>query len=266
MGEFDDFRGEVPVLTRWKAIGGAAAALAAVGGGAAFAATQLDTPSARSQAIINDAAGQLGVQPDKLSSALEKALEDQLQADVTAGRLTQAQADAQKQRIESGNYPLLGTGGGFGFGRGGGGGGFGHGGFGGGGFGLGAGLLADYNTAAAYLGLTPAQLRTDLMGGKTLADIATAQGKTADGLVTTIVAAVEKQLDAAVTAKKLTSAQEQAIEKNLQQQITDLVNGKRSTAAPGMFGGPNFRAGHGGFGTHGFRRPGQAPSKPQNPA
>ena len=260
MGEFDDFRGEVPVLTRWKAIGGAAAALAAVGGGAAFAATQLDTPSARSQAIINDAAGQLGVQPDKLSSALKKALEDQLQADVTAGRLTQAQADAQKQRIESGNYPLLGTGGGFG-----------HGGFGGGGgsFGFGAGLLADYNTAATYLGLTPAQLRTDLMGGKTLADIATAQGKTADGLVSTIVAAVEKQLDAAVTAKKLTSAQEQAIEKNLQQEITDLVNGKRPTAAaPGMFGGPNFRPGHGGggSGTHGFRRPGQAPSKPQNPA
>ena len=118
VGEFDDFRGEVSVVRRWKAIGGAAVVLAAVGGGAAFAATQLDTPSARSQAIINDAAGQLGVQPDKLSSALKKALEDQLQADVTAGRLTQAQADAQKQRIESGNYPLLGTGG-FGFGRGG---------------------------------------------------------------------------------------------------------------------------------------------------
>ena len=81
------------------------------------------------------------------------------------------------------------------------------------------------------------------------------------------MAAVEKQLDAAVTASKLTSAQEQAIEKNLQQQITDLVNGKRpTTAAPGMFGGPNFRAGHGGFGTHGFRRPGQAPSTPKNPA
>ena len=250
------------MLRGWKAIGGAAAVLAAVGGGAAFAATQLDTPSARSQAIINDAAGQLGVQPDKLSSALKKALEDQLQADVTAGRLTQAQADAQKQRIESGNYPLLGTGG-FGFGRGGG---FGHGGFGHGGFGFGAGFLADYTTAATYLGLTADQLRTDLMGGKTLADIATAQGKTADGLVTTLVSAVEKQLEAAVTAGRLTATQQQAIEKNLQQQITDLVNGTRPTTAPGMFGGPNFRAGHGGFGTHGFRRPGQAPSKPQNPA
>lgn len=249
------------MLKRWKTIGGAAAVLVAVGGGAAFAATQLDSPSARSQAIINDAAGQLGVQPDKLSSALKKALEDQLQADVTAGRLTQAEADAQKQRIESGNYPLLGTGGGFGFG---------HGGFGFGhrGFGFGAGLAADYTTAATYLDLTPAQLRTDLLGGKTLAEIATAQGKTADGLISTLVTAVQKQLDAAVTAGRLTSDQEQAIEKNLQQRITDLVNGKLPTtaAAPGMFGGPNFRDGHGGFGSHGFRRPGPAPSKPQNPA
>ena len=251
----------MPVVKRWKAIGGAAAALAALGGGAAFAATQLDSPSARSQAIINDAAGQLGVQPDKLSGALKKALEDQLQADVTAGRLTQAQADAQKKRIESGDYPLLGTGGGFGprvggFGRGG----FGH-------HGFGAGLLADFSTAATYLGLTPAQLRTDLMGGKSLADVATAQGKTVDGLVSTLVAAVEKQLDAAVTAGKLTSAEEQTIEKNLQQQITDLVNGKRpTTTAPGIFGAPNFRGGGHGFGHHGFRSPGKAPSTPQNPA
>jgi hypothetical protein len=247
------------VVKRWKAVGGAVAALAVLGGGAAIAATQLDSPSARSQAIINDAAGQLGVQPDKLSSALKKALEDQLQADVTAGRLTQAQADAQKKRIETGDYPLLGTRGGFGLGRGG----LGHHGF-GRGFGFfGPGLLADYKTAATYLGLTPAELRTDLMGGKTLADIATAQGKTADSLISTLVAAVQKQLDAAVTAGKLKSDQEQAIEKNLQQVITDLVNGKRPAIAPGMFGAPNFK---GGFGNHGSRRPGHAPSTPQKPA
>jgi len=230
-------------VNRRKTVAAALVGLVVLGGGAAVAATQLDSPTARSQAIISDAAGQLGVSPDKLSSALQKALEDQLQADVTAGRLTQAQADAQKQRIESGNYPLLGTGG-FGFGRGGGG--FGH-----GGFGFGAGFLADYTTAATYLGLTPAQLRTDLMGGKTLAEIATAQGKTADGLVNTLVSAVEKQLDAAVTAGKLTSAQEQAIEKNLQQQIADLVNGTRPSF--GTFkAGPNMNGRfHGGFGRGG---------------
>jgi hypothetical protein len=235
------------VAKRWKLIGGAAAAVAVLGGGAAFAATQLDSPSARSQAIINDAAGQLGVQPDKLTSALQKALEDQLQADVTAGRLTQAQADAQKKLIESGKYPLLGVGG-FGFGRGGFGG---HGGpsaFGG----LGAGLMGDFSTAATYLGLTTDQLMTDLKGGKTLAQVATAQGKTPDGLISALVAAVEKQLDAAVTANKLSSTQEQAIEKNLQQQITALVNGTRPTFGKfkaGTFKGGFFRGGRGpGFG------------------
>jgi hypothetical protein len=257
----------VSVAKQWKLIGGVAVAVAVLGGGAAFAATQLDSPSARSQAIINDAAGQLGVQPDKLSSALQKALEDQLQAEVTAGQLSQAQADAQKKLIESGNYPLVGTGLGFGFGHGRGptgaggpGGHFGPGGFGG----FGAGLMADLSTAAAYLGVTTDQLKTDLQGGKTLAQIATAQGKTADGLVSTLVAAVEKQLDAAVTAKKLTSDQEQAIEKNLQQQITNLVNGTRPSM--GTFkGGPSFKGRfHGGFGfgRGGFGHGGQKSPQP----
>ena len=251
---------------RWKLIGGAAAAVAVLGGGAAFAATQLDSPSARSQAIINDAAGQLGVQPDKLTSALQKALEDQLQAEVTAGQLTQAQADAQKKLIESGNYPLVGGGFGFGRGAGGQGGHFGQGGFGG----LGAGLMADLSTAATYLGVTTDQLKTDLQGGKTLAQVATAQGKTADGLVSALVAAVEKQLDAAVTADKLTSAQEQAIEKNLQQQIADLVNGTRPSfgtfkAGPNMNG--RFHGGFGRGGGYGHGMPGGfghgAPANPQ---
>jgi hypothetical protein len=252
------------VAKRWKLIGGAVVAVVVLGGGAAFAATQLDSPSARSQAIINDAAGQLGVQPDKLSSALQKALEDQLQAEVTAGQLSQAQADAQKKLIESGKYPLVGTGLGFGRGSGGPGGHFGRGGFGG----FGAGLMADLSTAATYLGLTTDQLKTDLQGGKTLAQIATAQGKTADGLVSTLVAAVEKQLDAAVTAKKLTSDQEQAIEKNLPTQIANLVNGTRPSM--GMFkGGPNFkRRFQGGFGRgfgHGSPGGGSGQGAPATP-
>ena len=134
--------------------------------------------------------------------------------------------------------------------------------------GIGAGLLADYQTAATYLGLTPAQLRTDLMGGKTLADDRDGAGQDDRRARQHARRRRQKQLDAAVTAGKLTSTQEQAIEKNLQQMITDLVNGKRPTAmVPGMFGGPNFR-GPRSFGKHGFRQPGKAPapSTPQNPA
>ncbi len=90
---------------------GTLAVAAVVSGGAAYAASQDDSPQARSQAIVNDAAGTLGVDPSKLSDALKKALENQVDAQVTAGKLTQAQADAIKKRIEDGTQPIFGGGG-----------------------------------------------------------------------------------------------------------------------------------------------------------
>jgi hypothetical protein len=87
-----------------KVIAGAAAALAVGGAGAGVAATKLTTnsPSVESKAIVNDAAKNLGVEPSKLSAALKKAYEDRIDAAVAAGRLTKAQGDELKQRIESG--------------------------------------------------------------------------------------------------------------------------------------------------------------------
>ena len=55
-----------------KLVLGAVAGLAVVGGGAAVAATQFGDPKAQSEAIIKDAAGQLGVQPSQLSDALRR--------------------------------------------------------------------------------------------------------------------------------------------------------------------------------------------------
>jgi uncharacterized protein YidB (DUF937 family) len=214
-----------------KLIVGGVAALAVVGGGAALAATQLDSPSARSQAIINDAASQLGIQPDTLSNALKKAIEDQVDAAVKAGQLTQAQADAIKSRIESGNYPIFG-GPGFGFG-------FRH------GFGFFGDKLA---TAASYLGISESQLESDLQSGKTLAQIATDEGKSVDGLVSALVDAAKKQIEQAVTAGKLTRSQADKLESMLQQQMTDVVHGTRPAPGQqhGVFG-RGFRGG-GGFG------------------
>ena len=94
---------------RRKVIAGAAAALAVGGAGAGVAATKLTTnsPSEESKAIVNDAAKSLGVEPSKLSAALKKAFEDRIDAAVADGRLTKAQGDELKQRIESGELPLL---------------------------------------------------------------------------------------------------------------------------------------------------------------
>src|SRR5438067_1383606 len=61
---------------------------------------------------------------------------------------------------------------------------------------------------ADYLGLTSAELRTQLEAGKTPADIATAQGNSVSGLEDVIVPDAKTHLDAAATAGKITAAAE----------------------------------------------------------
>jgi hypothetical protein len=225
---------------KFRMILGALAVIAVVSGGAAYAASKDDSPQARSQAIVNDAAGTLGVDPSKLSDALKKALSNQVDAQVTAGKLTKEQGDAIKQRIEDGTQPIFG-GPGFGGPRGH----FGRPGFGGPGgmrhgfgFGFGPGLMAGVDDVATYLGLKPAELATQLRSGKSLADVAKAQGKTVEGLETTITDAATKQLDAAVTAGKLSKDQEAKLLAGLASHLDDLVNGVHK--------GFGFRHGHHG--------------------
>src|SRR5215210_3335417 len=99
-----------PRNRRFRLITGALVAVAVISGGVAYAATQDDSPQARSQAIVDDAAGTLGVDPSKLSAALKQALKNQVDAQVAAGKLTQERADAIKQRIEDGTQPIFGGG------------------------------------------------------------------------------------------------------------------------------------------------------------
>jgi len=212
-----------------KVIAGAVAGLAVAGGGAAVAANQLGSPKQESQAVLNDAAKQLGVEPSALSAALKKALENRVDDAVAAGRLTKAQGDELKQRIESGDMPLFG-GPGSAFHH--------HGPFGG------------LDAAATYLGLTDAQLRTQLESGKSLADVAKAQGKTVDGLVQAMVDSAKKKLDAAVAAGRLTQSRADSILSELESHTADFVNG----TAP-RFGFRHFRGGPppgGGFDDNGI--------------
>jgi hypothetical protein len=87
-----------------------------------------------------------------------------------------------------------------------------------------AGLL---DTAATYLGLSVSDLQSKLKAGKTLADVtATVSGKTVEGLVAALEGPAKKELDVAVTAGKITQAQETTILSNITSRLTDLVNGK----------------------------------------
>ena len=206
---------------RRKVIAAAAAALAVGGAGAGVAATKLVTnsPSEESKAIVNDAAKSLGVAPSKLSAALKKAFEDRIDAAVADGRLTKEQGAELKQRIESGDFPLFGPPA------------FEHH-FGG----PHALFFHGLDPAASYLGLTEADLRSRLESGKTLAQIAKAQGKSVDGLKDAMVKDAKTKLDAAVKAGRLSSSEEQRVLADLQQRIDDLVNGKLPDRFPGRHG------------------------------
>jgi hypothetical protein len=201
---------------RRKLVVASAALVAVVGGGGAFAATKL-TPKQESQAVVNDAADQLGVTPSALTSALKKALENRVDAAVKAGRLTEAQGNALKQRIQSGEVPLVGLGGP--------------------GFHHRGGPGPHLQAAASYLGLTEAALRTSLESGKTLAQVAKARGKSVDGLIAALVASEKQELNQAVSAGRITAAQRDAMLAGAKDRFTAMVNG--SAPGPGH-GGPGF--------------------------
>ena len=182
---------------------GAAGALAIAGGGAAMAADRLDSPKEESQAIVNDVAKQLGIEPSALTAAFKTALKNRVDAAVAAGRLTKEQGDELKARIDAGEVPLFG-----------------------GIYHHGLGHFLEFDAAADYLGLTEAQLRSDLEGGKTLAQIAQERGKSVDGLIDAMTAEAKNHLDDAVAAGRITQAQADSILADLKQRITDRVTGK----------------------------------------
>ena len=213
---------------RTKLAAGAGAALAVVGAGGAVAATKL-SPAEESKAVVEDAARQLGVDPAKLNAALRQALENRIDEAVEAGRLSEKQGAAMKARIEAGDFPLFA------------GPGFGHRGFGHRGF-------RDLDAAAAFLGVGEDALRERLRDGETLAEVAKSEGKSVDGLVTAIVAATTKRLDAAVAAGRMTATQRDTIVASLKQRTAEIVNG----TFPALEGRGGLGRGH-GFGLGGPR-------------
>jgi hypothetical protein len=124
-----------------------AAALAVAGGSAAIAATGSGTPAEESKAIVDAAAQDLGVTSTELDAALKQALITRVEAQLTAGSITEAQATALKARINSDSFAIFGPlagphGDGFGYHH-------------------GAGLTA----ASTYLGVSEIELRTSLQSG-----------------------------------------------------------------------------------------------------
>jgi hypothetical protein len=158
----------------------AALAAVAVLGIAVASATAADSPS-----LTDDVAARLGIAPDKLRAAFRDAIAARIDAAVKAGKLTPEQGARLKERLANAK-------------------------------GLGLrlrGRLALKHPALArgirarphrlgqitkYLGITPQELRSELRSGKSLAQIATAHGKTVEGLVDAIVDPARARLERAV--------------------------------------------------------------------
>lgn len=183
------------------------AAILVVGVGAAVAGGGLLGGS--QDAFLNDVAERLDVTPAQLEAALKGAYDDRIDAAVKAGKLTEEQGKAMKERAAEGGLPLFGGGHG-GFGR--------HGGFGH----RGPGGL---DAAATYLGLTEAELHAKLESGKTLAEVAKDEGKSVDGLEKAITAELKSKLDAAVKAGRITQAQADEMLKQMTARLDDVING-----------------------------------------
>jgi hypothetical protein len=98
------------------------------------------------------------------------------------------------------------------------------------------GLPAALDAAAAdYIGVTPQQVRQARHDGTSLSTLATQHGKTADGLTQALLAAAKTQLDAAVSAGKITAAAAATRLSQLTSHIADLIS---RTGPPGPGGPP----------------------------
>lgn len=205
-------------LSSRKLLIGATSVVLLGGAGGALAATQGSAGSGR-QAYVDDVAKRLNVSPSALTAAVRAARSDQIEAAVAAGRITQAQADALKQRAQQGGGALF----------------FGH--------RFGGGRFGGHRVAAQYLGITAPALRSDLRSGKSLAQIASATpGKSVANLKAAIEAAVKARLAKAVSGGLLTSEQEQ-------QRLGGLSNRNDSLLQRTWVRSPNAR----GFGPLGRR-------------
>jgi ribosomal protein S20 len=158
--------------------------------------------------FLDKLAAALNIDRATLDSAIVTAGNNTADEAVQQGTLTQAQADALKQRLQQGEFrSLLGGRGGKGFG----------------GPRVAGVKQAMFDAAASTLNLSTDELTTRLRNGDTLTAIAQAQGTTEQAVIDAALAAARTQLDQAVTAGTLTQAQADAIYSDLQSRGADLL-------------------------------------------
>jgi hypothetical protein len=242
----------------------AAAVLTAAVGGAAFAQTT-PVPSAtavppqqRAREFLDAIASKLGKTPTEITAAVTAVQKERVAADVAAGRITQAQADAANARIDAAGAAGL-------FGHGPGGKGHGGGGPKGGPGGEMRGGRVGGAELATFLGATPQEIAAAMQSGKSLAVFAEEKGKSRDDLKAYLTTQERTGLSAAVAAGRLTQAQADARLAQFTSQLDAMID------RTGPVGGPGGRGERGRGGPGAGQRggvpgaPGAAPSATVTP-
>jgi len=154
------------------------------------------------EAFLDNLAAALNIQRATLDNAITTAGNRTIDDAVQQGKLTQSQGDALKLRLQNGDIGVLRKRGHI--------------------PGPAATVLRDLprtmlDAAAQTLGMTPAELLTQLRGGQTLAQIAQAKGTTEQAVIDAALAAAKTRLNQAVTDGDLTQAQADTIYTQLEQ-------------------------------------------------
>lgn len=181
-----------------------------------------------------------GVSADTVAAALTAEMQSHIADHVTAGDITQEQADTRLASVDervddllNGTLPLGGHRGEFG-----------RDGAGMRGFG---GRLGMSSTLPDLLGIDADELRVQLRGGSTIAEIAESSGVSVDDVISGLVSDASDRLDTAVTDGKITQDQADQALTDMTQRITDMVNGEAPLGRGGFGGhGGGFDGGHGG--------------------
>jgi hypothetical protein len=101
------------------------------------------------------------------------------------------------------------------------------------------------DAAAAVIGVTTDELQTALQGGQTLAEVAVANGSTAQAVIDALVAELQAHLDEEVASGEHTQEEADARLAEATTRITDMVNNGAPAGGPGMGGRPGGRGHHG---------------------
>ena len=191
-----------------------AAAVAVLGlvtvaiGGAITSAQEGDGPIGT---FLSKVADKLGVSEDELKGAIEEARTESIDEAVAEGLLTEEQAE----RARESGFPLRAK------------------------F-RGAGEHKGYvvEAAAQVLGTSQEELKDELKGGNSLAEIVEAQGMTVDAFKTELLNQLQPLLDSDVADGTLTQERADRIFACAEEKIDSILSGEgRSHQRPGGFGG-----------------------------